>query len=83
MFTDTLSYSEAAGYFRLRHKIPDYAFNPDALPANSSAERALRQAVLCRKSRGGTASEWLSRFVERDLSVWLSADKTSEWFLSS
>ena len=36
---------------------------------NNSAERALRHAVLWRKSSGGTASEWGSRFVERVLSV--------------
>ena len=30
---------------------------------------ALRHAVLWRKSSGGTASEWGSRFVERVLSV--------------
>jgi transposase len=38
-------------------------------PTNNSAERALRHAVLWRKSSGGTASEWGSRFVERVLSV--------------
>ena len=36
---------------------------------NNAAERALRHAVLWRKSSGGTASEWGSRFVERVLSV--------------
>ena len=38
-------------------------------PTNNAAERALRHAVLWRKSSGGTASEWGSRFVERELSV--------------
>jgi len=38
-------------------------------PTNNVAERALRHAVLWRKSSGGTASEWGSRFVERVLSV--------------
>jgi transposase len=38
-------------------------------PTNNSAERALRHAVLWRKSSGGTASDWGSRFVERVLSV--------------
>jgi transposase len=38
-------------------------------PTNNTAERALRRAVLWRKSSGGTASEWGSRFVERVLSV--------------
>src|SRR5438445_9992080 len=38
-------------------------------PTNNAAERALRHAVLGRKSSGGTASEWGSRFVERVLSV--------------
>lgn len=38
-------------------------------PTNNSAERALRHAVLWRRSSGGTASEWGSRFVERVLSV--------------
>jgi transposase len=38
-------------------------------PTNNAAERALRHAVLWRKSSGGTASEWGSRFVERVLSA--------------
>ena len=38
-------------------------------PTNNAAERALRHAVLWRKSSGGTASEWGSRFVERVLSM--------------
>ena len=38
-------------------------------PTNNAAGRALRHAVLWRKSSGGTASEWGSRFVERVLSV--------------
>jgi transposase len=38
-------------------------------PTNNVAERALRHAVLWRKSSGGTASERGSRFVERVLSV--------------
>jgi transposase len=38
-------------------------------PTNNAAERALRHAVLWRRSSGGTASEWGSRFVERVLSV--------------
>jgi transposase len=38
-------------------------------PTNNAAERALRHAVLWRKSSGGTASAWGSRFVERVLSV--------------
>src|SRR3954449_3788133 len=38
-------------------------------PTNNAAERALRHAVLWRKSSGGTTSEWGSRFVERVLSV--------------
>ena len=38
-------------------------------PTNNAAERTLRHAVLWRKSSGGTASEWGSRFVERVLSV--------------
>jgi transposase len=38
-------------------------------PTNNAAERALRHAVLWRKSSGGTASGWGSRFVERALSV--------------
>ncbi len=38
-------------------------------PTNDAAERAVRHAVLWRKSSGGTASEWGSRFVERVLSV--------------
>jgi transposase len=38
-------------------------------PTNNAAERALRHAVLWRKSSGGTASQWGSRFVERVLSA--------------
>jgi transposase len=38
-------------------------------PTNNAAERALRHAVLWRRSSGGTASGWGSRFVERVLSV--------------
>lgn len=38
-------------------------------PTNNVAERALRHAVLWRKTSGGTASKWGSRFVERVLSV--------------
>jgi transposase len=38
-------------------------------PTNNAAERALRHAVLWRKSSGGTVSEWGSRFAERVLSV--------------
>jgi transposase len=37
-------------------------------PTNDAAERALRHAVLWRKSSGGTASAWGIRFVERVLS---------------
>jgi transposase len=42
---------------------------PGIEPTNNAAERALRHAVLWRKSSGGTASEWGSRFVERVLGV--------------
>jgi transposase len=42
---------------------------PGIEPTNNAAERALRHAVLWRKSSGGTASERGSRFVERVLSV--------------
>lgn len=42
---------------------------PGIEPTNNVAERALRHAVLWRKSSGGTASRWGSRFVERVLSV--------------
>jgi transposase len=38
-------------------------------PTNNRAERALRHGVLWRKSSGGTASEWGSRFVSRLLGV--------------
>ena len=38
-------------------------------PTNNAAERSLRHAVLWRRSSGGTASAWGSRFVERVLSV--------------
>ncbi len=38
-------------------------------PTNNAAERALRHAVLWRKSSGGTDSGRGSRFVERLLSV--------------
>jgi transposase len=38
-------------------------------PTTNAAERSLRHAVLWRKTSGGTASAWGSRFVERVLSV--------------
>jgi transposase len=38
-------------------------------PTNNAAERALRQAVIWRRIRGGTASASGSRFVERVLTV--------------
>ena len=38
-------------------------------PTNNAAERALRHAVMWRKTSGGTASESGSRFVENILSV--------------
>jgi transposase len=42
---------------------------PGIEPTNNAAERALRHAVLWRKSSGGTASGWGSRFVELVLRV--------------
>lgn len=42
---------------------------PGVEPTNNTAERALRHAVLWRKSSGGTDSEAGSRFAERLLSV--------------
>ena len=42
---------------------------PGIEPANNPAGRALRHAVLWRKSGGGTASEWGGRSVERVPSV--------------
>jgi transposase len=42
---------------------------PGIEPTNNAAERALRHAVLWRKSSGGTASDRGSRFVERVLCV--------------
>jgi transposase len=38
-------------------------------PTNSSGERAVRHAVIYRKTSYGTHSEWGSRFVERILTV--------------
>ena len=38
-------------------------------PTNNAAERALRHAVIWRRTSGGTDSEAGSRFVERMLSV--------------
>jgi transposase len=38
-------------------------------PKNNAAERALRHAVIWRRTSGGTASERGSRFVERMLTV--------------
>jgi transposase len=38
---------------------------PGVGPTDNAAERALRHAVLWRKARGGTASGWGGRFVER------------------
>jgi hypothetical protein len=38
-------------------------------PTNNAAERAVRKAVLWRKTSFGSASRWGSRFVERMLTV--------------
>jgi transposase len=46
-----------------------FAFRPDVEPTNNAAERALRQAVLWRRSSHGTRSEAGSRFVERILTA--------------
>jgi transposase len=46
-----------------------FIWRDDVEPTNNAAERAVRHAVLWRKTSGGTASADGSRFVERVLSV--------------
>ena len=46
-----------------------FATHPDVEPTNNAAERALRPAVIWRKTSYGTQSEAGSRFVERILTV--------------
>jgi transposase len=46
-----------------------FLWHEDVEPTNNAAERALRHAVLWRKTSGGTASASGSRFVERVLSA--------------
>jgi transposase len=50
-----------------------FATHPDVEPTNNAAERALRPAVIWRKTSYGTQSEAGSRFVERILTVVTSA----------
>ena len=50
-----------------------FATHPDVEPTNNAAERALRAAVIWRKTSYGTQSEAGSRFVERILTVVTSA----------
>ena len=47
----------------------NFTDHPDAEATNNCAERALRHAVLWRKSAGGTQTEAGDRFVERILSI--------------
>ena len=46
-----------------------FAYREGVEPTNNAAERALRHAVLWRKTSGGTDSATGSRFVERILGV--------------
>jgi transposase len=50
-------------------KLWTFVWQEGVEPTNNAAERALRHAVLWRKTSGGTASERGNRFVERVLSV--------------
>jgi len=50
-----------------------FATHPEVEPTNNAAERALRPAVIWRKTSYGTQSEAGSRFVERILTVVASA----------
>jgi transposase len=63
----------AAGMARaiLQHEVALWTFVdvPDVAPTNNAAERALRPAVLWRKTSFGTHSEEGSRFVERMLTA--------------
>jgi len=54
---------------RLEPALWAFAFEAGVEPTNNAAERALRHAVMWRKTSYGVQSEWGARFVERVLTV--------------
>lgn len=58
-----------AQLYRDRVSLWLFARDPDVEPTNNTAERALRHAVIWRKTSFGTQSDAGSRFVERILTV--------------
>src|SRR5262249_51258189 len=54
---------------RLEPALWTFAFVAEVEPTNNAAERALRHAVMWRKTSYGVQSEWGARFVERVLTV--------------
>jgi transposase len=54
---------------RLEPALWTFAFEAGVEPTNNAAERALRHAVMWRKTSYGVQSEWGARFVERVLTV--------------
>jgi transposase len=54
---------------RLEPALWAFAFVDGVEPTNNAAERALRHAVMWRKTSYGVQSEWGARFVERVLTV--------------
>ena len=54
---------------RVEEGLWNFVWFPGVEPTNNVAERALRHAVIWRRTSGGTASESGSRFVERMLTV--------------
>jgi transposase len=54
---------------RLEPALWAFAFVEGVEPTNNAAERALRHAVMWRKTSYGVQSEWGARFVERVLTV--------------
>src|SRR6185437_12387401 len=58
-----------AEILRVEEGLWNFVWFPGVEPTNNAAERALRHAVLWRRTSGGTDSAGGSRFVERMLSV--------------
>jgi transposase len=54
---------------RLEPALWTFAFVAGVEPTNNAAERALRNAVMWRKTSYGVRSAWGARFVERVLTV--------------
>lgn len=72
---DKKSARSAKQILKLRSALWTFEDVPGVEPTNNFAEQCLRQAVLWRKSSGGTHSSGGSRFVERILTVVTSLRK--------